>query len=151
MACRWPVRCQLVLQLELLFKEMTPSHAEPSCSWSPTRFWVKVVHKLTHGQQCSGPPGLGWCLSGKQRSLLGVGVIEEGDQSQAQVGDRGLELATWGVAPPRREMLVEIICRLPLIVGQFVSKGCLPLPDPREVCLCVFVPSWERTPVSVAL
>ncbi|EDM02729.1 cytochrome c oxidase subunit VIIa polypeptide 2 like (predicted), isoform CRA_b [Rattus norvegicus] len=33
-------------------------------------------------------------------------------------------------------MLVEIICSLPLIVGQFVSKGCLPLPDLREVCLC---------------
>lgn len=47
---------------------------------------MKVAHELTHGQKCSGPPGLGQCLSGKQRSLLGVGVIEEGDQSQGTGG-----------------------------------------------------------------
>lgn len=33
-------------------------------------------------------------------------------------------------------MLIEIICSLPLIVGQFVSKGWLPRPDLREVCIC---------------
>lgn len=69
-------------------------------------------------------------LSMGAEAFLDLDMSEEGRQKpRPGARNEGFEyVVTLGIFPSCHKMLIEIICSMPLFIGQFVSKGYLPHP-----------------------